>query len=77
MIFIYGSGARSKLIIKLIRDLKIKKKDLISISEMLGLTILTSHRRQSLFNNLHKNYGQKYFIYFIIISSYYWIFARI
>ena len=26
MIFIYGSGARSKLIIKLIRELKIKKK---------------------------------------------------
>ena len=24
---------------------------------MLGLTILTSHRRQSLFNNLHQNYG--------------------
>ena len=33
------------------------EKDLISISEMLGLTILTSHRRQSLFNNLHQNYG--------------------
>ena len=32
-------------------------KDLESISEMLGLTILTSHRRQSFFNNLHKNYG--------------------
>ena len=33
------------------------EKDLASISEMLGLSILTSHRRQSLFNNLHKNYG--------------------
>ena len=33
------------------------EKDLKSISEMLGLTILTSHRRQSLFDNLHKNYG--------------------
>ena len=32
-------------------------KDLESISEMLGLTILTSHRRQSFYNNLHKNYG--------------------
>ena len=32
------------------------EKDLASISEMLGLSILTSHRRQSLFNNLHKNY---------------------
>ena len=33
------------------------EKDLISISEMLGLTIITSHRRQSYYNNLHKNYG--------------------
>ena len=33
------------------------EKDLASISEMLGLSILTSHRRQSLFNNLHKNYA--------------------
>jgi len=33
------------------------ENDLASISEMLGLTILTSHRRQSLFNNFHKNYG--------------------
>jgi len=33
------------------------EKDLMSISEMLGLTILTSHRRQSFFNNFHKNYG--------------------
>ncbi len=32
-------------------------KDLESISEMLGLTILTSHRRQSFYNNLHENYG--------------------
>ena len=32
-------------------------KDLESISEMLGLTILTSHRRQSFYNNLHDNYG--------------------
>ena len=32
-------------------------KDLESISEMLGLTILTSHRRQSFYNNLHFNYG--------------------
>ena len=32
-------------------------KDLESISEMLGLTILTSHRRQSFYNNFHKNYG--------------------
>ena len=32
-------------------------KDLESISEMLGLTILTSHRRQSFYNNLHLNYG--------------------
>ena len=24
---------------------------------MLGLTILTSHRRQSFYNNLHENYG--------------------
>ena len=32
-------------------------EDLESISEMLGLTILTSHRRQSFYNNLHKNYG--------------------
>ena len=30
------------------------EKDLMSISEMLGLTILTSHRRQSFFNNFHK-----------------------
>ena len=33
------------------------EQDLASISEMLGLTILTSHRRQSFFNNFHKNYG--------------------
>ena len=33
------------------------ENDLASISEMLGLTIVTSHRRQSLFNNIHKNYG--------------------
>jgi len=33
------------------------EKDLASISEMLGLSILTSHRRQSLFNNLHINYA--------------------
>ena len=32
-------------------------EDLESISEMLGLTILTSHRRQSFYNNLHDNYG--------------------
>ena len=32
-------------------------EDLESISEMLGLTILTSHRRQSFYNNLHNNYG--------------------
>ncbi len=32
-------------------------KDLEKISEMLGLTILTSHRRQSFYNNLHENYG--------------------
>ena len=32
-------------------------KDLESISEILGLTILTSHRRQSFYNNLHENYG--------------------
>ncbi len=32
-------------------------KDLESISEMLGLTILTSHRRQSFYNNFHQNYG--------------------
>ena len=32
-------------------------KDLEAISEMLGLTILTSHRRQSFYNNLHSNYG--------------------
>ena len=32
-------------------------KDLESISEMLGLTILTTHRRQSFYNNLHENYG--------------------
>ena len=33
------------------------EEDLASISEMLGLTIVTSHRRQSFFNNFHKNYG--------------------
>jgi acetolactate synthase-1/2/3 large subunit len=33
------------------------EENLSSISEMLGLTVVTSHRRQSLFNNFHKNYG--------------------
>ena len=57
--FIEEIKASSKPILVLGGSLWSEKaeKDLISISEMLGLTILTSHRRQSLFNNLHKNYG--------------------
>ena len=57
--FIEEIKASSKPILVLGGSLWSEKaeKDLISISEMLGLTILTSHRRQSLFNNLHQNYG--------------------
>ena len=57
--FIEEIKASSKPILVLGGSLWSEKaeKDLTSISEMLGLTILTSHRRQSLFNNLHKNYG--------------------
>ena len=57
--FIEEIKASSKPILVLGGSLWSEKaeKDLISISEMLGLIILTSHRRQSLFNNLHKNYG--------------------
>ena len=57
--FIEEIKASSKPILVLGGSLWSEKaeKDLMSISEMLGLTILTSHRRQSLFNNLHQNYG--------------------